>query len=503
MLSFLIFFPFVAAAIIFLGCSKQPIIARSLTLSTIIIETMLVGWLFISGNVHGFSMTEHVNWIPEYGIQYLISIDGISLSLITLSCVLFIVSILSAWQYVKRWHVFGPLLLMTLSGIIGAFLALDLLLFYVFWEVMLIPIYFLLSFWGTKGNKKAAMKFILVTVTGSLLMLISLILLYLLHGSETGDFTFNYFALASHPLISSAAMPILFGFLIAFLIKVPGFPFHFWAPDMYREGDPSVVMLLSGVMANVGAYGLFRFCGAIFPNAMHQIAIVGMAFGALGTLYGAFLAFRQHDLRSVIAYSSISHMNLVVMAIFAWQLQALNGGIIQLIAHGLSVAGLFAVVAILQARGFTGEIKQMGGLYKVIPGIAIVLLFFIVASIGIPGLANFAGEILALVGSFSVSPIWTSVAAFSILFGVVYFLKAYGRIMLGPITKKNLLRNIIDLTTREKIITMILVLGVFSVGLAPNYLLQMTASSTSQLVAKNSTRLTTITIETGGIYVTP
>lgn len=503
MLSFLIFFPLVAALMIFLGCSRQPILARSLTLSVIIIETMCVGWMFTSGHVHGFSMTEHFNWIPEFGIQYLVSIDGISLSLIGLSCVLFIISTLSAWQKVKQWNVFGPLLLMTLSGIMGAFLALDLLLFYVFWELMLIPIYFLLSFWGCAGNKKAAMKFILVTITGSLLMLISLILLYLFHGSETGTFTFDYFALASHPLASSLEMPILIGFLIAFLIKIPGFPFHFWAPDMYREGDPAVIMLLSGVMANVGAYGILRFCVAIFPNAMHQLTFVGMALGAIGTLYGAFLAFRQKDIRSVIAYSSISHMNLVVMAIFAWQLQALNGAILQLIAHGLSVAGLFAVVGMLQARGYQGEMKEMGGLYKVIPGISVVLFFIIAASIGIPGLANFAGEILVFIGSFSISPLWTSVAAFSILFGVVYFLKAYGRIMLGPISTENVSRNIVDLTVREKAITAILVLGLFGVGLAPNYLLQMMTDSTSQLVAANSIALTTTTISTGVIYVTP
>lgn len=505
MLSLLIFFPLAAALIIWLGCHRQPALARSLTLGAVVVESIIVAWMFTSGHVHGFSMTERLNWIPGYGIQYLLSIDGISLSMIGLSCALFLVSILTAWNHVDRWNAFGPLMLATLGGIVGAFLALDLLLFYVFWELMLIPIYFMLSFWGSKGSKKAAMKFMLVTIAGSLLMLVSLIALYLVHGHQTGNYTFDYFALANHSLVMHGAIYILAGFLIAFLIKVPGFPFHFWAPDTYREGNPAVVMLLSGVMANVGAYGILRFCLAIFPHAMHQLMDVGMALGALGTLYGAFLAFRQSDLRSVIAYSSVSHMNLVVMAIFALQLQALNGAVLQLVAHGLSVAGLFAVVGMLQSRGFQGDMKGMGGLYKVIPGIGIFLVFLVAASVGVPGLANFAGEILLLVGSFTTNPIWASVAAFSILLGVVYFLKAYGRSMLGPISEDTQARTITDLNAREKMIAAVLVIGLFWVGVDPNYLLQMMAQSTSQLIAAASPSAITVThaIVKGVIYVAP
>ncbi|CAH0537070.1 complex I subunit 4 family protein [Vibrio marisflavi] len=502
MLSLLIFFPLIAAVLIWLGCRKQPELARSLTLSAVVIECLMVAWIFTSGHVHGFSMTERLNWIPDFGVQYLLSIDGISLSLIGLSCALFLVSIMTAWKQVDRWNAFGPLMLVTLSGIIGAFLALDLLLFYVFWELMLIPIYFMLSFWGSAGTKKAALKFMIVTITGSLLMLVSLIVLYLVNVHVTGHMTFDYFYLASHPLTGTMSKFVLAGFLIAFLIKVPGFPFHFWAPDTYREGNPAVTMLLSGVMANVGAYGILRFCLAIFPDAMHQFADIGMALGAIGTLYGAFLAFRQSDIRNVIAYSSVSHMNLVVLAIFAWQLQALNGAVLQLVAHGLSVAGLFAVVGMLQSRGYEGDMKKMGGLYKVIPGIGVFLVFLMVASVGVPGLANFAGEILLLVGSFSTSPLWASVAAFSILLGVVYFLKAYGRSMLGPISEENQSRDILDLTAREKMIAAVLVIGIFWVGLDPNYLLQLMAHSTADLVNAKPVELTHAIIK-GVMYVTP
>ncbi|KJF81006.1 complex I subunit 4 family protein [Photobacterium angustum] len=486
MLSLLIFLPMVAALLIGSSCRKLPFIARSMTLTTLIIESMLVAWIFITHQVHGFSMTESLNWIPDFGIKYLVSMDGISLSLIGLTCTLFIVAMLVAWHQVNRWQAFGPLMLLTLSGIMGAFLALDLMLFYVFWELMLIPIYFMLSFWGGKGTKQAALKFVLVTITGSLLMLVSLVALYIINGNNTGVWTFDYFYLASHPITGELAIPVVCGFLIAFLIKIPGFPFHFWAPDTYREGAPAVSLLLSGVMANVGAYGILRFCLAIFPEAMHQMMYIGMALGAIGSLYAALLAFRQKDLRNVIAYSSISHMNLVVLAIFAWQLQALNGAVIQLIAHGLSVAGLFAVVRMLQARGFSGKFDEMGGLYKVLPGIGVFLLFIVAASVGIPGLGNFAGEILLLAGSFSVSPLWTSLAAFSIVLGVVYFLRAYGLAFLGPISDDNEQRKLIDLTAREKLTASIIVIGLFWVGLEPNYLLQLMMSSTKTLASIHS-----------------
>lgn len=503
MLSVLIFFPIVAAIGIWLGCRNQANVARSLTLTTVVIECFMVAWLFCSNQVAGFSLTEHIHWIPNLGIQYLLSIDGISLSLIGLSCLLFLVSIISAWQQIDRWQAFGPLLLATLGGIIGALLALDLLLFYVFWELMLIPVYFMLSFWGSQGTKKAAMRFMLVTIAGSLLMLVAITLMSVIHFEQNGQLTFNYFELANTPLTAPYAMPLALCFLIAFLIKVPGFPFHFWAPDTYREGDPAVIMLLSGVMANVGAYGILRFCLVLFPQSMHQLSHVGMALGAIGAIYAALLAFRQTDLRSVIAYSSISHMNLVVLAIFAWQLQSLNGAVLQLVAHGLSVAGLFAVIGMLQSRGFNGDINKMGGLYKKLPGVGIFFLFLIAASVGVPGLANFAGEILLLAGSFRVSPLLTSFAAFSILLGVVYFLKAYGRSMLGPISEHNNSLKLKDVSMREKSLIALIVIGLFWVGLAPNDLLHLMASPTTELSDIHPTLAVTQTLVEGVINVTP
>ncbi|WP_108651492.1 complex I subunit 4 family protein [Dongshaea marina] len=477
MLNFLIYFPLIAAALIWLGCRERSELARSLTLATIVIETLVLAGIWIKGL---YPLELSMAWVPQLGISYHLRLDGLSLTLATLSALLGIVSVLVSWERIKQWRGFGPLLLATVAGLVGLFEASDLMLFYVFWELMLIPIYFMLCLWGEKNARVAATRFMLVTIAASLLMLLGLIGLYLAHGAQTGTYTFDYQALLQTPIVGEAAPWILATFLLGFGVKIPAFPLHFWAPATYRDSDPGVAILLSGAMANAGAYGLMRFCVPLFPDAVASFAPYGMALGAIGTLYAALLAIRQTNLRSVIAYSSISHMNVVVLAIFAWQLQAINGAVLQLLAHGLSVAGLFAIAGMLADRGRFGPMSEMGGLFKQMPKLGIVFLVYIVATIGMPGLANFSGEVLILAGAFSRSMLWGTVGSITIALSVIYCMRVYGRSMLGPESNSRAVFN--DLCSREKAVSAILIIALFWIGLAPNGIVHTIGASMHTLM---------------------
>jgi NADH-quinone oxidoreductase subunit M len=477
MLSLLIFLPLAGGFLLWWLARGRPALARWLTLALALAE-LAVGLALWSRAAPGFFATERAEWMPAIGLQYLLAMDGVSLVLALLTAVVTLSAVLVAWRRVEDWGLFGALLLAAEGGIMGVLTALDLVLFYVFWEVMIVPIYFLIALRGGPRAAPAAMRFFLFTIVGSLLMLVALVALYLAHGQHSGSYTFEYFQLLGTPLSAQASLWLMLGFLAAFAVKVPMLPLHVWAPDAYCEAEPPVAILLSGAMANVGAYGILRFCLPLFPDGAAAFAPLGMALGAVGVIYAGLLALVQDDLKRVIAYSSISHMSLVVLGLFAWQAQSLSGAVFLLLAHGLAVAGLFAVAAWITDRGRSTALDTMGGWYRPMPRLGVLFLLLVLAGVGLPGLANFVGEFLVLAGSAERSLTWAAVATAGIVVSVAYFLRMYERSMLGPRTDE---ATLADLGVRETLALGALIALILWLGLYPASFLGPIEATTAAL----------------------
>ncbi|SDW48647.1 complex I subunit 4 family protein [Nitrosomonas communis] len=422
-------------------------------------------WWNAIPNEQGYFYIVRAPWVPAMGIQFLLGMDGISLLLVLLTALLGPVVVLVSWNAIQRnWPAFAALLLATQAGIMGVFLALDLVLFYVFWELMLVPMYFLVGVWGHKRRLYAAYKFFLFTVTGSLLMLIAILGLYFTHGEQTGIYTFDYFELLQVNLPDNSEMWLMLGFFVAFAVKIPLFPIHSWLPDAHTEAPTAGSIFLAGLLLKTGAYGLLRFCLPLFPEASTDFAPIGMTLGVIGILYGALLALVQEDMKRLIAYSSISHLGFVVFGIYAWNQEGLNGAVILMLAHGVSTGAMFAMVGMLEERCGTRLLAQLGGLLSPIPRLASLLLLFTLSAMGMPGLANFIGEFLVLAGVFQVSAGFAVAGALGIIAGVVYLLWMYQRAVLGEITIK---RAWTDLNRREAVPLGLLALVVLWLGLYP------------------------------------
>ncbi|WP_299490688.1 NADH-quinone oxidoreductase subunit M [uncultured Shewanella sp.] len=477
MLNIILFLPFIAAIIIAIFCHQKNGIAKIACLSICILTFCFI--LSIGLSLKDIISTVSISrpWIQSLGVTYQLALDGFSLIMILVSSFIAMMSVMVAWKSIERWDSFGPLLLMSLSGLLGVFLARDLLLFYVFWEIMLIPLYFMLTQWGSQKSAYAATRFLIYTVSASLFMLIGILCLYIQVGRETGVYSFAFNHLLITPIINNSLW-IFLALLVGFAVKVPLFPLHLWAPETYKNAHPAVTILLSGAMANAGVYGILRICTYVSPLSLATLSHTMMGLSAIGAIYTGLIAYQQNNLRSVAAYSSISHMNLAVMAIFAMQLQAINGSILQLVAHALSITGIFALVAMLSVRGFDGDLNKMGGLFKPMPKLGAMLLFFFVASAGLPGLGNFASEILILVGSYQSSPLWASLAALSIVISIAYFLRCYERAMLGPYAapssnnENQQQAKLSDLSWREMMPLSLLVVAVLWLGISPDTFLQ-------------------------------
>ncbi|MCL1124085.1 complex I subunit 4 family protein [Shewanella surugensis] len=490
MLNTIIFTPFIAAIVIAIFAHQKNGIARIASLSICTLTFFFILGIAFSLSDIISTVTVSRPWIQSLGITYQLALDGFSLVMILVSTFIAMMSVLVAWQSIHRWDIFGPLLLMTLSGLLGVFLARDMILFYVFWEVMLIPLYFMLTQWGSQQSHHAATRFLLYTITASLFMLIGIICLYIQVGRDTGVYSFAFTHLLAAPL-SDNSLWIFLALFIGFAVKVPLFPLHLWAPDTYKEAHPAVTILLSGAMANAGVYGILRICTFVSPLSLTTLSNTIMGLAATGAIYTGLIAYQQNNLRSVAAYSSISHMNLAIMAIFAMQLQAINGSMLQLVAHALSITGIFAIIAMLAARGFDGELDEMGGLFKPMPKLGAMLLFFFIASAGLPGLGNFASEILILVGSYQTSPLWAAFAAISIVIGIAYFLRCYERAMLGPIITSSIEpdnkthTHLSDLHWREMTLLSLLVIAILWLGISPDTFLQPLHNAVTHIIEYN------------------
>jgi NADH-quinone oxidoreductase subunit M len=375
----------------------------------------------------------NVNWIPQFGIRLHLAIDGLSLTLLLLTYFLGIMAILCSWTEIReRAGFFHFNLLWVLAGITGVFLALDLFVFYLFWELMLVPMYFLIGIWGHERRIYAATKFFLFTQLSGLLMLVAIISLAVFHRQTTGIFTFDYEQLLNTTLSPRAALLLMLGFFIAFAVKLPIFPLHTWLPDAHTEAPTAGSVILAGLLLKTGAYGLIRFVVPLFPGPSRALAPLMMTIGVIGILYGAVLAVAQTDLKRLVAYTSVSHMGFVLLGVFAGNEIALQGAVVQMISHGISTGALFILAGLLQERLHTREIAEMGGLWETMPALSGAGLVFAMASLGLPGLGDFVGEFLVLLGAYRANVSLTVVATLGLLAATLYGLKLGQNAFQGP-----------------------------------------------------------------------
>jgi NADH-quinone oxidoreductase subunit M len=390
----------------------------------------LVLWSRFGGEMH---LTSHQNWVaqanwswvPQFGIRFHLALDGLSLLLLMLTFFLGIISVLASWREIQdRVGFFHLNLLWILAGITGVFLAVDLFLFYFAWELMLIPMFFLIAIWGHENRIYAAIKFFIFTQLSGLLMLIAILALYFIHHHNTGVYTYEYDALIGTKLAPHAAMLIMLGFFVAFAVKLPMVPFHPWLPDAHTEAPTAGSIILAGLLLKTGAYGMLRFVLPLFPKAAHQFAPVALVLGAIGIIYGALMAYGQTDLKRLVAYTSVSHLGFVLIGIFTFNSWAFDGALMGMIAHGISTGALFMIVGQLQERTHTREVGRLGGLWATVPRMGGEAMFFAMGSMGLPGLGDFIGEFLVLIGTYEAHLLGITIAAaIGILLSTIYALK--------------------------------------------------------------------------------
>lgn len=406
-----------------------------------------------------------VDWIPVFGISFHLALDGLSLLMLMLTIFLGILSVIISWKEIhEKVGFFHFNLLLILAGIVGVFLSLDLFLFYFFWELMLVPMYFLIGIWGHENRIKASYKFFLYTQASGLLMFISILAIYFVHGNSTGLYTFDYVQLLGTDMSSSTAFLIMSGFLAAFLVKLPVVPFHNWLPDAHTEAPTAGSLILAALLLKTGAYGLLRFIVPLFPSVSVTFAPIGMLLGIAGILYGAKLAFAQTDLKRLVAYTSVSHMGFVILGVFSFNELAYQGVVMQMIAHGISTGALFIMAGQLSERIHTRDINKMGGLWEKVPVMGAIGLIFSMASLGLPGLGNFIAELLILIGAFKANVWMSCLASLGLIAATIYSLRIVQKVFFGD---KNIDWKINDLSIREKIVSASLVIIIVGLGLFP------------------------------------
>lgn len=412
-----------------------------------------------------------LDWIPRFGIAFELAMDGLSLLLLVLTLALGLIAIASSWSEIDfKPGLFQANLMWTLAGICGVFLAVDLFLFFLFWEVMLIPMYLLIAIWGHENRAYAAMKFFIFTQASGLLMLLAIVALAWQGAARGGMLSFSYFDLLGFQFDGRAGMLLMLGFFLAFTVKLPGFPFHTWLPDAHTQAPTAGSVLLAGILLKTGAYGLLRFCIPLFPEASMQFAPVAMTLGVAGVIYGAILAFAQSDFKRLVAYSSVSHMGFVLLGLYAWNNLALQGAIMQMVAHGVSTAALFMMAGALQHRLHTRDMDRMGGLWHQAPRMGACAMFFAVASLGLPGLGNFVAEFLVLAGLFAVQPWFTAAAALGLITAAVYALWLMQRAFQG---RPEEARQMTDFDAREMLSMAVMIGALLWLGLYPQPVLDL------------------------------
>jgi len=461
-------------------------LVRNLTLAislvTFGVTLMLWAGFDPSAGAPAFQFVERHAWIPAFGIDYYVGIDGLSLMLLVLTGFLTPLALLTSWESVEK-HVkeFSIFMLLLEASMIGVFSALDVFLFYIFWDFVLIPMYFLIGIWGYDQRIYAAVKFILYTMAGSVLMLVAIIGLSGLHQSATGAYSFDLLKLYELQIPAGTQYWMFLAFTLAFIIKVPLFPFHTWLPDAHVQAPTPGSVILAGVMLKMGGYGLIRFAFPLFPEAALYFAPLLATLSVIAIVYGALVAMVQPDMKKLVAYSSVSHMGFVVLGITAFNMQGLQGASYQMLAHGISTGGLFCIVGMLSDRRHTRQISEFGGLKTVMPRLTAVMLILTLSSIGLPGMNGFIGEFLIMLGAFKWDPRFVVVAALGVILSAVYMLWMFQRVFYGKITNSHN-ADLKDLSFREWAIVGPLAAAAIGMGVFPNVFLKPMEPAIQRLV---------------------
>ena len=438
---------------------------------------------------------EAFSWIPTIGVTYLFGLDGISLWLVMLTTFLSVIGVICSWESItmrlKEYYIF---LLLLETGMLGVFFALDFFLFYVFWEVMLVPMYFLIGIWGSERRLYSAIKFFLYTLFGSVIMLLGILAVYYYHGAQTGAYTFDVLRLMkvsypSTPLFTLLGVSFSFqdlvwlSFFMSFAIKVPMFPFHTWLPDAHTDAPTAGSVILAGVLLKMGTYGFIRFNLPMFPEATKHFVPMIVTLSIIAIIYGAMVCMVQPDMKRLIAYSSVSHMGFITLGMFALNAQGIQGSIIQMVNHGLSTGALFLIVGLIYDRRHTRLISELGGLSKQMPVYATLFAIIMLSSMGLPGLNGFIGEFLILVGAFKANYLWAAFAVSGIVLGAAYMLWLYQRTMFGALENpKNAALQ--DLSPREMTTLVPIVIMCFWIGLYPSPFLSRMEASVNFILAR-------------------
>ena len=488
-LSLLVFLPLAGALLLlfFPRRRTQMLFQTALLFTTLtFLWSLKILWDFAptSGEMQ---FPERLSWIPAYGIDYFIGIDGISLFLVMLTAFLGPLVILASWTVTKRVKEYLFFMLALETGMIGVFVALDLFLFYVFWEVVLVPMYFLIGVWGGSRRIYAALKFVLYTMSGSLLMLVAIIYLAWRNFQVTQTLTFDLLQIYHLQLPYEEQIWLFLAFALSFAIKVPLFPFHTWLPDAHVEAPTAGSVVLAGILLKMGTYGFLRFAIPLFPDATLAAAPYIIALSVIGIVYGAVVAMMQADLKKLVAYSSVSHLGFVMLGLFALNLQGIQGGVYHMISHGLSTGALFLLVGMIYDRRHTRMIEDFGGLWKQLPIFSAIFLVVTLSSIGLPGLNGFVGEFLILFGAFGVTPLWTAGAASGIVLGAIYMLWMFRRVVFGPLSRPEN-QKLEDLGTREIVILAPIVALIILMGIYPQPFLSRMKPAIDPIVQRVESR---------------
>jgi NADH-quinone oxidoreductase subunit M len=479
LLTLLIFVPLLGAVAVAFTPRGAPAKTRSTAMVAALITFVVAVVVTVNFEVgeSGFQMVERVEWIPQWGIAYHIGIDGIVLLMVLLTTFMTPLVILAAWEHVDRVKGYLASFLVLEAAVLGVFLALDLFLFYVFWELTIVPMYFIIGIWGYARRRYAAVKFFLYTFLGGLFMLLAILVTF----AHTGAGTFDYLEIREIGIDPAIQLPLFAAFSIAFFVKIPIWPVHTWLPDAHTEAPTGGSVILAAVLLKLGAFGLLRYSLPLLPDATVRAMPVLLAIGVIGIVYGALVALVQRDLKKLVAYSSVSHMGFVVVGIFAMNEIAVAGGVIQMVNHGLSTGALFFLVGFLYERRHTRQIAAFGGLAQRTPVYAGLFLVVALSSLALPGLNGFVGEFPILLGAFQTS-IWAAAgAAFGMVFAALYLLWAYQRVFHGPLVGADN-ENTTDLRAREVWVLAPLVILIVAIGVYPQPLFDRVEPAVAEIV---------------------
>jgi NADH-quinone oxidoreductase subunit M len=480
----LVLLPLVGVVPVLLGDDRS---ARRTALVVSLIELVLslgLWWSFdpVEG---GMQLVSSAPWIPAWGISYRVGLDGISLFMVLLTTVMMPLSILASWSSItRRERAFYALMLTLLTGLIGVFIALDLFVFYVFFEIMLIPMYFIIGIWGGANRLYAAIKFFIYTMAGSLLMLVAIVVMAWKVAEATGTLSFSYEHLLANAGTLGSAAPWLFAaFALAFAIKVPIFPLHTWLPDAHVEAPTAGSVLLAAIMLKIGTYGFLRFAVPFFPQVAlsPEVTHLMVLLAVIGVIYGALVAMVQPDIKKLVAYSSVSHLGFVMLGIWGVSVISVQGALMVMISHGISTGALFLLIGMIYERRHTRMIEDYGGIARVVPIFSLILTVVALSSIGLPGLNGFVGEFLVLLGSFPAYPWATGLATTGVIFAAAYLLWALQRMIFNPLDNPEN-ESLTDLTRRELVVLLPLIVGIVWLGLFPGPVLRRMEPATQRFV---------------------